>query len=501
MKGSFITNNNDDKINDIKDELYACPFFNDDYGEIITYPIFREKNGILYLPRFYKNKKIKINKNYNEGEQRKFKFIKSLREKQKDIAEICYKKIFEDSGGIINLPCGYGKTVLALYLAAELKVKTLVIVHKTFLQDQWVARAKEFTNAKIGIIRQKKIDTQNKDIVIGMLQSISMIDYDEKIFDDFGLVIYDEAHHIISKVFSNALFKINSKYIIGLTATPNRSGNLTKGLRLHLGDIIYKIDKKDDENAIVKVFNYQSTDKLFMEKKMFMKGSVKPNLQKMINNVCNINDRNKLLIDIIFNIWNIEDRKILVLSGRTTKVEHLRILKTILDNKIQDEIDQGRLLSNECNSYFYTGKTSQLERSEAEKYADILFATYEMAHEGLDIPRLNTIIMTTPKSSVQQAIGRIMRKAGNDICVTPLIIDVVDLLSTFPNQYVKREKLYKKLNYKIESYYLKNDKVITKKNFLKDKYNCTDEDLKDEFDENNKDYEPDLIKILATENI
>ena len=79
----------------------------------------------------------------------------------------------------------------------KLKLKTLVIVHKTFLQNQWVERISEFTNCKIGIIRQKKVDIENKDIVIGMLQSVSMIDYDKDIFKDFGLVIFDEVHIIL----------------------------------------------------------------------------------------------------------------------------------------------------------------------------------------------------------------------------------------------------------------------------------------------------------------
>ena len=500
MRGAYIIKNDHDNklIESVKEELLACPFFNSDYGEVIKYPIFREKTKYLCLPRFYKNKKLTIKRKFTTGDEADTKFTQNLRPKQIEIANDCLEKIKNVSGGIINLPCGYGKTVIALYLAAKLKIKTLVIVHKTFLQDQWIERAKQFTDAKIGTIRQNKIDTENKDIVIGMLQSISMKDYDANLFDQFGLVIYDEAHHIISKVFSNALFKINPQYIIGLSATPYRSGNLTKGLMLHLGKMIYKIDKKEDEKAIVKVFHYKTIHKLFEEKKIWMKGKVAPNSQKMINNICELECRNRILVDIIYNMWKIEDRKILVLSGRTSKIEHLKMLKELLQNKIKEEIKEGKLLNDECRLHYYTGKTSQLERSEAEKHADIIFATYEMAHEGLDIPRLNTMIMTTPKTNVQQAVGRIMRNASSDVFITPLIIDVVDELSTFPKQYEKREKLYKKLNYQIESYHLDTDHLITKRQYLKKKYNCTDEELVNEFNDKNPDYEPDLEKILST---
>jgi len=500
MKGVYIkkADHSNGVIEDIKEKLLACRSFNDDYGEVIKYPIFREKKRYLCLPRFYKNKKLTIKSKFNEGSPTNFQFIKELREKQLVVVDECHKRIIKEGGGIITLPCGFGKTVIALYLAAKLGLKTLVIVHKTFLQDQWQERANFFTNAKIGTIRQDKIDIEGKDIVIGMLQSISMKDYDKNIFNDFGLVIYDEAHHIISKVFSNALFKINPKHIIGLSATPPyRKGNLIQGLTLHLGDIIYKIDRKEGNNAIIKTFMYSTKHKLFEEKRIWMKGTVRPNAQKMINNICELQSRNKIMVDIIYNMWKIEDRKILVLSGRTSKIAHLKTLKDMLKDKIDEEVKAGRLLNNECCSYFYTGKTSQLERSEAEKHADILFATYEMAHEGLDIPRLNTIILTTPKTDVEQAIGRIMRKDSSETSVIPLIIDIVDELSTFPKQYEKREQLYKKFKYDIEEYYIDTDKIISKHAYLKKKYNCNDEDLTHEFTKK-PDYDPNLEKILST---
>lgn len=495
--GSYIISNDDVLLKEIKNELYACPCYNSDYGDVTTYPIFREKNDVLFVPRFYKTNKIKINKKYNDGTKINIVFTKIMRENQKIIVDKCHEILLKKYGGIINLPCGYGKTVISLYLACLLGVKTLVIVHKTFLQDQWIARIKEFTNAKIGVIRQKKIDIENKDIVVGMLQSVSMIEYKEGLFNDFGLVIYDEAHHIISKVFSNALFKINSKYVIGLTATPQRTGNLTKGIKLHIGDIIYRINKRINDATNVKVINYKSSDKLFVEKKMFIRGQIKPNIQKMINNICLIKDRNKILVDIIYTLWNCEDRQILVLSGRTTKVKHLNMLKEMLDEKINYNILKGNILSNECVTAYYTGKTSQLERQEAEKDADIIFATYDMAHEGLDIPRLNTVVLATSKSSVEQAIGRIMRGVNNN-AVSPLIIDIVDEMSTFPNQYIKREKLYMKMEYNIEKYFIDNDKLITKRDYLRMKYKYTDDELDKEFDDEHLDYEPDFEKILRT---
>ena len=78
-------------------------------------------------------------------------------------------------------------------------------MHKEFLMDQWIERFSQYTNAKIGIIRQNKVDIENKDVVIGMLRSISTKDYPDNIFEQFGLVIYDEVHHLGSRVDSKAL--------------------------------------------------------------------------------------------------------------------------------------------------------------------------------------------------------------------------------------------------------------------------------------------------------
>ena len=99
---------------------------------------------------------------------------------------------------------------MGLYLACHYKVKTLIIVHKTFLLNQWIERIEQFTDAKIGIIQQNKIDVEDKDIVVGMLQSIAKDKYDSDIFQDFGMVIFDEAHHAPSEYFSKALLGFDS---------------------------------------------------------------------------------------------------------------------------------------------------------------------------------------------------------------------------------------------------------------------------------------------------
>jgi hypothetical protein len=125
-------------------------------------------------------------------------------------------------GGMLCLGCGMGKTVCGIYVACKLGVKTLVLVHKNFLITQWAERIRQFTDARVGTIQQTRVDVDEKDIVLGMVQSVAMREYDPRIFADFGLLIVDEAHHMAAQVFKGAVLKIPSRTVLALSATPNR---------------------------------------------------------------------------------------------------------------------------------------------------------------------------------------------------------------------------------------------------------------------------------------
>ena len=113
-----------------------------------------------------------------------------------------------------------------------------MIVHKSFLLNQWVERIQEFLpTAKIGRIQGPIMDIEGADIVIGMLQSLSMKNYPESTWSCFGLMIVDECHHISSEVFSRALVTIVTKYTLGLSATMKRKDGLTDVFKMFLGDI------------------------------------------------------------------------------------------------------------------------------------------------------------------------------------------------------------------------------------------------------------------------
>ena len=388
-------------------------------------------------------------------------FKQKLRDKQQIVAEKCIKYILKHGGGLLSVPCGFGKTVCALWIAQKLGLKTLIVVHKSFLLYQWIERAKEFLGIgdnQIGTIRQNVCDVDGKDIVIGMIHTIAKREYNN-IFNTFGLVIYDEAHHVACKFFSRSLLKTSAQYTLALTATPYRNDGLIKVMYWFLGGTIYREKAKPNKNVIAKIFNYNSTDKLFKTKQKWFNGRMSFDTGKMTTNICNVQSRNNKIIEIINHIRRTNpDRKILILSGRKN---HLEILKNGVDIEIQSDQLMGRLDENETYSCYYTGDCNAMQRQEAETRGDIIFATYAMADEGLDIKHLNTIILASPKKDVVQSIGRIMRTILQAGDVRPMIIDIADELMAIKNWTKKRYNMYVECSYDIEEYHIMNDDILT----------------------------------------
>jgi superfamily II DNA or RNA helicase len=270
---------------------------------------------------------------------------------------------------------------------------------------------------------------------------------------------------------------------MGLTATPYRGDGLMHVVNWFLGDVMYEKRIKTNNQVVTKIITFTCTDPLFKEKKRWIKGKVRPDCVKMINNLVLIKQRNDHLINIINSLRRTGERKILILSDRK---EHLKELKTAVDLSIEQDISNEVVDGDENRTYFYTGDTKKNERFEAEQYADILFATFQMAQEGLDIDRLNTIILATPKPDVNQAVGRVLRKVLANGDIRPLVIDIVDKLNVFVSQSEKREAFYEKSKYVSQYYYILNDNFISPYEYLKvngEKNENLSKDIPDNFDQ------------------
>jgi superfamily II DNA or RNA helicase len=425
------------KVKKLKEDLIAKPHTQGaQYGvqQNVGFPVFRESSSKIYMPRYYGIEHFGEPKDcrIEEGNDITLDFQGGLRDNQKPVVKSYLDMVVKSDiggSGLLELPCGFGKTCLALYICSQLNKKTLIIVHKEFLMNQWIERIQQFLpNARVGKIQGQTIDTDDKDIVIGMLQSLSMKEYSESVFNSFGLTVIDEVHHISSEVFSCALFKIVTKYMLGLSATMNRKDGTTKVFKMFLGDVIYKGKRDEEHNVTVRAVEYISNDEEFKDVPLDFRGNIK--YSTMISKLCTFNHRSEFILKILGDmVGENNEQQIMILAHNKNLLKYL-----------YDAIEHRNIASV---GYYVGGmKESALKESETKK---VIIATYSMAAEALDIKTLTTLIMATPKTDIEQAVGRILRdKHGN-----PIVVDVIDEHQPFKNQWAKRKKFYKKCNYKI----------------------------------------------------
>ena len=446
---------NQQVIDKITKELTVSPNVCPGYGneEAVPYQIYKENDKKYYLPFYYGQKKFgkPTDVELPPPTAINITFSKELRDYQKEIVATYKKHVTDDyGGGIISVGCGRGKTVMALKIIEELKVKTLIIVHKEFLMNQWKERIEEFLpTARIGYIQGKTLDIVNKDIVLGMIQSLSDPrkdkDYPREVFQDIGLLVADECHHLAARQFCRSLMKYTFKYTLGLSATPNRADGLTKVFKQFLGDIVYRdkeIQKSEEELALehipdakVSYYNYLNTKPQYC--KVVLNYQKKPQTTKMETQIGQFEPRNEFILSLLPDLLE-EGRKILILSSRRDHIFNL-------EQKIKDRsIGEGSV-----GLYLGGMKQVDLDESTTKK---ILIATYDMAEEAFDCKALNTLILSTPKKNIIQAVGRIMRQKKSERQFVPHIIDVADTFSNFKKWAKHRQDYYLEKKYPIKIY-------------------------------------------------
>lgn len=398
-----------------------------------TFPAYRESTNKLYVPHYYGVEQFGPPKEYkiSEGTNIDLEFVGKLRENQEVVVNTYVNHVEKVGfgGGLLELPCAYGKTVLALNIISQLQKKAFIIVHKEFLMNQWIERIQQFLpNARIGKIQGQIVDIDDKDIVIGMLQSLSMKEYPPSIFNSFGLTIIDEVHHISSEVFSNSLFKLVTKYMLGLSATMNRKDGTTKVFKMFLGNVIFKGKRDDIREVTVRAIDYFVNDEEFNREATDYRGN--PAYSTMISKLCEYNRRSEFILKIITDML-VENpsQQIMILAHNKNVLKYLH-----------DAISHRNIASV---GYYIGGmKEAALKLTESKK---IVIATYSMAAEALDIKTLTTLIMATPKTDIEQSVGRILREKHSN----PIVVDIIDSHSIFKNQWKKRRTFYNKENYKI----------------------------------------------------
>lgn len=386
--------------------------------------------------------------------------------------------------GLICVPCGKGKTFMALNIASQIKKRFLIVVDKEFLANQWKNEINNLMpNITVGILQgdtcqvgtevidapepslkelkqfakdaklkvsgtkeelMKRLDEANikykkehttitYDCTICMIQTLCLREFNPNFFKNYGFTIFDECHHLGAQYFSKTLQKIQTKRMLGLSATPKREDGLTKVFEMFLGKPIYWEKVRDpDPTVIVKGVRITCDDPDYLKVPYDYKKDVI--IARLITQIVECKERNEEIVRWIHEICADKNRKLLILSAR---IDHLRMLDS--------------MVSSEISRSYYIGGMKEEERETGAQNSQLLLASYSMASEAMNIKALNAVILASPRSNVEQSTGRILRVRVSERVVDPLIIDIIDPHETTLSQWKRRFAYYKKCKYNIQN--------------------------------------------------
>ena len=427
------------------------------YGMDREIKLYDEYMGKLYLPIGVVDDIYKLHpdaqdyKDYTVLNPIKIKSDIKLR----DYQELAVPSVLNYMTGILNLPVGLGKTELALECVNRTKQKTLWITHTTDLVKQAKERCESKMTCKTSTITDGKCDISG-DIVFATVQTlIKFIEKRTIPQDEFGMIIVDECHRVSVnpqsiQMFRNSIEYFAARYKIGLSATVHRADGLAKAIEKIIGSIIYKIEKSENDYVCIyegkellrfPIDQFQVPAKIKVvetnydvyDKPVFSSNGGTLQFAPLISNLSMDKNRNKLVLKVLNSI----NGSTLVLSDR---VEQLKYLCSQVENGVQ--IDGGTPKKQREKALEDVGKGKY-------KY---LFASYNLAKEGLNIPILSNLVMATPVKDfaiVSQSIGRIQRPyPGKTIAH---VYDFVDPVGMLYNFYSKRRSTYRKNSWEIEN--------------------------------------------------
>jgi superfamily II DNA or RNA helicase len=351
--------------------------------------------------------------------------------------EIIDKFIGQGGNGLICVPCGRGKTFMALAIAVRLRKRFLIVVDKEFLMNQWKGEIERYVEgARIGIVQGSvtQTDPAAYDITICMIQTVCLHEFPVDAFSGYGFTIFDECHHLGAQHFSGVLRKIQTPHMLGLSATPKRDDGLTKVFEYYLGKPVYEEKTREPDPTVrVKALWYQNDDPAYAEAPVDWRGDLVT--ARLMTQVVSCEPRTAIVIAEVAALALEPKRKILVLSERRGHLE-------AIEAGLPATIVKG----------YYVGGMKQAVLDKNAETCQVLLATYAMASEAMNIKALNAMIMASPRKKVEQSTGRILRVSADKRELHPLIIDVIDQHDTYVRQWYLRARYYKKCAYTIEHF-------------------------------------------------
>jgi superfamily II DNA or RNA helicase len=423
-------------VEEIKDFLIRR-VFDFQSQKSISYKFYREIEDQIIVPRFFPLQKFvyssSITDNTPSGQNIEINHhIEPRNESQ--IKAIMF--LMNNEHGMIQLIPGSGKTVISIYMIAERKKKTFILVHRDSLVDQWIERLKEFTDVKDNqIVRLRSesfVDDLNHDIIISTAQTfISLLKRKEKEFlselkkSNIGIFIADEVHTSVgAPTFSLCSLHIPAKYVYGLSATPYRNDGTGDILEYHLGKIFRDTSTSGTMDAKVTfiLFDY-SID----TPQRFKYLHWNKNFQR--SRYLNLLRKSKSVVKISLGLLDKlikNNRNILFVS------ERIKLINDLYD----------QLNFNDKSKFIENAKLDQLEHK-------VVFSTPGKIRDGIDIPQKDTLIMTSPISNIEQMTGRVLRISDGK--QQPHVIDMVDVgCNTIKKTFYQRYKFYQSKGWKIQ---------------------------------------------------
>lgn len=583
-------------------------------GPTPSYPLFREcpgNPGLMQIPRFYARAFFALDSETTPPARPSrgapHAFEGKLTTRQQDILTHTMQSLHAHHGAMLVLPCGTGKTVLAIRILCELGQKTMVLVHTQCLMDQWKERIAQFCpTAKVGSLQGDRVrvmgkqidhvtrddllltglfdtgegltpelvpptvvalktrlkelglhrsgkreelearlraydtthgsghvaslfthktraidrvlggipyasdapladqlvarglkpkmaielaelyDGRDYDVVIGMIQSVCKKTYHSSLLQ-YGLLVVDEAHHICARMMSESMFRIDTRCVLGLSATPKRTDELGYALPWLLGPVAYAL-KAQYPGAYYHPIEY--TPELPSNRKDIVGRGGMLLIARMITRLVEDDTRNRMIVTSIVSALT-TGRHVIVISER---VDHLDRLEMMLMTRLRIDTetctvyvpvadDEGvfkKAFTDPSASdgaavdfatfvrsadagvdetwtwahcprrtsvtigQFKGGMDEATRRTSVR--CQVVLATYQMCSEGLDIPRLDTLVFATPRSNIEQSAGRILRSHPDK--KSPIVYDFVDKYSLFEKMYWKRLRVYRAMAFK-----------------------------------------------------
>lgn len=399
---------------------------------------FYDKVGTsgLWIPRGYMRHLIMLCRrhkiNYRIDDQRRtlagvdFSFRGQL----KSFQQIAVDEMLGKDFGTLNSATGSGKTVMALYIIARRKQPALIVVHTKDLASQWIERIETFLGIaaeEIGMIGGGK-NIVGEKITVALVQSLYKCA--EEVAPRIGFLIVDECHRCPSRTFTEAVTSFDTKYMLGLSATPWRRDKLSKLIFWHLGDVHHEVDK----NHLIETGAVLPAKVIVRETTFRTRHDPINEYSKMLSELTTDTQRNILITsDVAQEVINGKGI-CLVLSDRKAHCENLQALLRYR-NKIDSELLTGDLPINQ--------RQDVIEKLN-KKQVKVLIATGQLIGEGFDCKELTTLFLATPISfsgRVLQYLGRVLRPApGKELARVFDYVDVhVDVLIKAANS---RQRAY-----------------------------------------------------------